>query len=284
MITSLTVFVFMSVQEVIKTMEFLDYEGLKHYDALLKDLLKEQSVELSDATVAYSDFSKAGSRLKLVYNDDNELELQLDRSVQYNVTLTTPAYVWYGSQGPLTFIVKTNDFTEGYRDTIIDLSTGESRTLNLLNPREEASTDIDLTNPTTSDITVSWYIGQTKQKDKTIQCRLPILYSLSEINTDAVFDDSSLQTTAGYKHSGVFTYNDLTPTVDEIYIGIPGSNDMGEVKHFDYMSGASQCDCRTIIRPEATIYINGQQQIYTIFKCNVTSGFNFHITNIYSNE
>lgn len=239
------------------------------------------NVELSDATVAYSDFNKAGSLLKLVYNKNNELELKLDRSVQYNVTLTTPAYIWYGSKGPIRFTVKANDFTEGEGVIAIDLSTGDSHTFESLSPSTESSKDINLTSSATSDITVSWYIGQTKQKDKTIQCRLPILYGSSPIVSDAHFDDSSLQTTAGYKHSGAFAYNQLTPTVDEIYIGIPGSSDLGEVKYFEYMSGTSQCDCRTITQPEATIYINGQAQVYTIFKCSVTSGFNFHITNIY---
>ena len=239
------------------------------------------NVELSDATVAYSDFNKAGSLLKLVYNENNELELKLDRSVQYNVTLTTPAYIWYGSKGPLTFKVKSNDFTEGEGDIIIDLSTGDSRTVDSLSPNAEASTNITLINSATSDITVSWYIGQTKQTDKTIQCRLPILYQSSPIIADAVFDNSSLQTTAGYKYNGTFAYSNLTPTFNEIYIGIPGSNDMDEVHYFEYMSGTSQCDCRTITQPEATIFINGQEQTYTIFKCSVTSGFPFYITNIY---
>lgn len=234
------------------------------------------NVELSDAAIAYSDFSKAGSSLKLVYNANDELELKLDRSVQYNVTLTTPAYVWHGSQGPLTFKVKANDFTEGGGDIDVELGTGEEHTFASLSSQAEASASIELDNPATSDITVSWYIGQTKQKDKTIQCRLPILYRSSEINTDAVFDDSSLQTTAGYKHSGVFTYNRLTPTFDEIYIGIPGSHN-----YFEYMSGASQCDCRTITKAGAKIYINDQEQTYTIFKCRVTSGFEFYIKNIY---
>lgn len=239
------------------------------------------NVELSDATVAYSDFNKAGSLLKLVYNENNELELKLDRSVQYNVTLTTPAYIWYGSQGPLTFKVKANDFTEGDVYTTIELNSGERHTFASLSPKAEASEPISLSSPATSDITVSWYIGQTKQKDKTIQCRLPILYQLSEIYDSDSFSDDSLNTTAGYKYDGTFTSNDLTPTVDEIYIGIPGSNDMGDVHYFEYMSGTAQCDCKTITQPEAKIYINGRGQLYTIFKCRVTSGFNFRITNIY---
>lgn len=238
------------------------------------------NVELSDATVAYSDFSKSGSSLKLVYNENNELELKLGRP--YNVTLTTPAYIWYGSKGPLRFTVKANDFTEGGESIVIDLSTGAGHTFEPLSPSAEEFKETTLTSPATSDITVSWYIGQTKQKDKTIQCRLPILYKSSEISDSDSFTDNLLQTTAGYKHSGAFTYNNnLTPTVDEIYIGIPGSNDMDEVHYFDYLSGTSQCDCRTITQPEATISINGQEQKYTIFKCRVTSGFNFRITNIY---
>ena len=239
------------------------------------------TVELSDATVAYSDFSKSGSILKLVYNANDELELKLDRSVQYNVTLTTPAYIWYGSKGPLRFTVKANDFTEGGESIVIDLSTGAGHTFEPLSPSAEEFKETTLTSPATSDITVSWYIGQTKQKDKTIQCRLPILYKSSEISDNDRFTDNLLQTTAGYKYNGTFAYSNLTPTFNEIYIGIPGSNDMDEVHYFEYMSGTSQCDCRTITQPEATIFINGQEQTYTIFKCSVTSGFNFCITNIY---
>lgn len=239
------------------------------------------NVELSDATVAYSDFSKAGSILKLVYNANDELELKLDRSVQYNVTLTTPSYIWYGSTGPLTFTVKSNDFTEGGEDITVDLSIGGGHTFETLNPSTEVSTPIYLSTIAKTDITVSWYIGQTKQKDKTIQCRLPILYRTSKIDENANFSDSLLQTTAGSKYGETFTYNKLTPTFDEIYIGIPGSHNDGKVNYFEYMSGASQCDCRMIAKADAKIYINGQEQTYTIFKCRVTSGFEFYITNIY---
>lgn len=50
MITSLTVFVFMSVQEAIKIMEFLDYEGLKQYHSNLQTTIDTALQSKADVT------------------------------------------------------------------------------------------------------------------------------------------------------------------------------------------------------------------------------------------
>ena len=54
MITLLTVFVFTSVQEAIKTMEFLDYEGLKQYHTNLQATMDTALQSKADVTKVVS--------------------------------------------------------------------------------------------------------------------------------------------------------------------------------------------------------------------------------------
>lgn len=251
-------------------MEFLDYEGLKLYHELLMDHLGQLEPEVSDTPVPYSSFNSDEYSLKLGFDSDGKIEIQVVKDLAYKLGLSasTP-YIWYGSAADVTYTVSANDYTRDASTWSFYADGISVASYEALSPDEKKKflvTYPEVTSNVSGTLTIP---GAQSSTTVTIYCRKPIICTTSDIASDSSHTDFTKN--AGYANTaGALSFSGYTPSVTTLYIGVPGDK-----TYIKYKSGTS--DNEAPRSKQINININGQSLSYSIFVCSVTAGAEFKI-------
>lgn len=251
-------------------MEFLDYDGLKQYHGLLMNYIDQIEPEISGTTVPYSAFNSDEYSLKVGFDGDGKIELQVvkDLACKLNLSAST-SYIWYGSSTNVTYTVSANDYTRGASTWSFYADGLAIADYEALDPDEQKS--FTVTYPqVTSDISGTLTLpGASSPTTVTISCRKPIICTTSDIVSGSSYTDFSKN--AGYANSNdVLNFVGYTPTTFDIYVGVPG--DKTSIK---FKSGTA--DNESPRASQVNININGVSVSYSIFKCSVIPHAEFKI-------